>query len=448
MQQGGMLDAIYIHCIILGVLAEIILIYCLIDDKIRFAPKLPIKLLQMTFVFFVLFGCNILGTKISGTYWIITNTIFTVIVEFCLFMFLIDLSVERLIFLFFLVKNGQDCLYLLSVNIYREGFPILTAYQNLGFRILYLAIVLVAVLLVIFWLSRYLKPLLEAEKDRVDWRIFSIIPLTFFINSRALLYPMVVRNTSSFPVIFTKSLLWVIAFGSVHAALLYMINQRVRMMNLEQELHIKEMQVNIQAERYEGICHSIDNVRKMKHDLRHHIVALNHLLTNGSVEEAKNYLEKFVKSNELEEDISYCDNAVVDALLIYNIHRMKIDKVEYQLSVHLPEKLEVEEDDICTVIANLLENAVDAACRCNTVKRYVEINMEEKGNVMIVLHFKNSYEGTLPDFDKEILSSKGKRKGVGIKSVRRVVEKYNGVINFIPEDSMLTVNVLLGLHSE
>ena len=100
------------------------------------------------------------------------------------------------------------------------------------------------------------------------------------------------------------------------------------------------------------------------------------------------------------------------------------------MNIKVPMKMEFKGADICLILGNLLENAVEAAEKAKK-KKYIKIQMKyDRGNLLIFLM--NSYQGRLIKMkDKRLKSTKSDagNHGVGLPSVYRAVAKYNGTVD-------------------
>lgn len=136
--------------------------------------------------------------------------------------------------------------------------------------------------------------------------------------------------------------------------------------------------------------------------------------------------------------ISNSGNIVIDSLLGYWHLVAKREGIDFLVNVSIPMKMSFKGADICLILGNLLENAVEAAEKVRENK-YIKIKMKyDKSNLLIFLI--NSYQGQLIKMkDKSLKSTKSDvgNHGVGLPSVYRAVAKYHG-IHAVP-----TVNLYL-----
>ncbi|MGN0335462.1 MAG: sensor histidine kinase [Lachnospiraceae bacterium] len=178
---------------------------------------------------------------------------------------------------------------------------------------------------------------------------------------------------------------------------------------------------------------------KLYHDMNHHFDALYHLLQDGYQEQAKKYLEEIRTPSDYTKMEVHTGISVLDAI-VYEMRLKAQEKgivFEMEISM-LPCDIGFENKDICSLFANLLENAVEASEN----KVYVQI---KRINQTLLAVVKNDYSVKPVINEKKFVSLKKDKilHGWGIQIVEQIVEKYEGSIEYDLEDEMFTVSVML-----
>lgn len=100
--------------------------------------------------------------------------------------------------------------------------------------------------------------------------------------------------------------------------------------------------------------------------------------------------------------------------------------------------------DLCAVISNLLENAVEACTRMNSQDRFINVKISATTNFLLTIIIENNYEGEILRSGNVFISSKKKgRKGIGISSVLNIIEQYNGISKFEYQNQLFKAAILL-----
>ena len=183
---------------------------------------------------------------------------------------------------------------------------------------------------------------------------------------------------------------------------------------------------------------SILQLRDAKHNMKNNLVSILAYAENRQH-------EKIIQGgfiNEIMEEsgmtiaaISNSGNIVIDSLIGYWYVTAKKKEIDFQTDICIPMMLPFKGADICLILGNLLENAVEAAQKVDG-KKYIEIKMKyDKNNIL--LSVTNSYSGKLlKTKDHRLKSTKtdAENHGVGLASVYRAVAKYCGTV--IIDDSV------------
>ena len=113
------------------------------------------------------------------------------------------------------------------------------------------------------------------------------------------------------------------------------------------------------------------------------------------------------------------------------------------MQLDLPECLPVDEINLCLVLSNLLENALEASLRTAPARRRIKLTAYLHGSSLALIQVENTYDGVIREKDGVFLSSKRKGDGVGIQSVRHIAEKSGGVSTVTYQDGLFCVKVML-----
>jgi hypothetical protein len=166
-----------------------------------------------------------------------------------------------------------------------------------------------------------------------------------------------------------------------------------------------------------------ETVSILHHDFKYHIKTIDELLQAGHVHEIERYLADIKKQRPEEDAHYYCQNHAVNALLSSYAKRCKELRIRYDVRVDLPETLSIQDYDICVVLGNLLENAVEA---CQKLECSREIKLEIKtGDSMLAVMVKNSFNGVVNEKNGKLASTK-KDGGLGLPGIQAIANNHDG----------------------
>lgn len=144
---------------------------------------------------------------------------------------------------------------------------------------------------------------------------------------------------------------------------------------------------------------------------------------------------------------SFCNRAPVDALLQYYSVAAQRQEIRADLALTMPAGVPLGDVEWCTVLGNLLENALEACQRQSQGERRMSLTSRAtKGTLFLLVE--NTYDGQFGRSEGRILSRKtgGLRYGIGLSSVRETVERRGGTLDLYPGEDVFQVGITLPLR--
>lgn len=189
-----------------------------------------------------------------------------------------------------------------------------------------------------------------------------------------------------------------------------------------------------QAELLERDYTTLNNVyavnAKLFHDFHNHIGALRHLLTHEKYVEAVQYLDELQAPVREMTDTVWTGDETVDYLINSKAAAAAADQIQFQAQVEFPQHTNIRSVDLCAILGNLLDNALEAAGQVTEPEeRFVRLTIR-RINQMLVIKVENRFV-TLPAQEQgELKTTKteGGLHGWGLKSARTAAEKYDGMV--------------------
>ena len=194
---------------------------------------------------------------------------------------------------------------------------------------------------------------------------------------------------------------------------------------LEQEEHSLNWYVEEAKTRY-------DETKSFRHDIRNHIAVVKNLLQNRKLEEAVSYMEDM---EDMAEKMSFpcsTNNPVVDILVGNKLGIAKSMGIDVDCSLLLPYPCSLRDIDICIILSNALDNAIEAVKRLDAgMEKYIQVSGRIQGD-FLMMEIENSFHG------------KGAfKKGTGLSNVKKVAEKYGGAMSIETQENKFVLHVLL-----
>lgn len=206
----------------------------------------------------------------------------------------------------------------------------------------------------------------------------------------------------------------------------YIINQVSENAKLKYELEISQRQSEMQMEHYNELDNKYEMSRKIIHDFKKHLNTIE-ALKNQSNEKAYDYAVEMEKEIDSLYMRFLCSNKVLSIIMSQKISAAEKNNILVTTDIQdIPFDF-ISALDITALFANIWDNAIEACCKLDKSKRYIELIIK-KINGFIFISAKNSFDGNIVTNKENILSSKEKHIGMGLSIIRSVAEKYNGIL--------------------
>lgn len=202
---------------------------------------------------------------------------------------------------------------------------------------------------------------------------------------------------------------------------------------------VASFEMEIMQKYYAEVENMYSKMRGWRHDYRHHIQAMKVHAANREYEEIDKYLDMLDDDLTNVETVIKTGNRMADAILNSKLSLAAQKDIQVKADAKIPVSLTVSELDLCIVIGNLLDNAIEACMELPPEQRLIRIYMEMKGNYLYMA-LTNTAGG---EKKKSFRTSKGKGHGFGIARTDAIVKKYGGYITRASEDEAFSTEVLL-----
>ena len=188
-------------------------------------------------------------------------------------------------------------------------------------------------------------------------------------------------------------------------------------------------------------------IRVWQHDMKQHLNCMNDMLIKNDVTGAAKYLEKFTDSVRATYLRISSGNYIADAVLSSKISVALERGVAFDCKASLPENLPIDDVDFCSMLSNILENAIEA-CERITDKPFIRCNVEKIKNQLII-DVENSSDGNYKKNGEvfESLKEKGMH-GIGLRHTQSIIEKYEGLFSINADENIFKILVSIPLKDE
>lgn len=194
---------------------------------------------------------------------------------------------------------------------------------------------------------------------------------------------------------------------------------------------------------------SMLQMRDVKHNMKNNLISILAYAENGDCAKVMNYIEEIMEEGALNfSSISDTGNVVIDSLVNYWSARARRIDIEFSVELNIPMQMPFRAADLCLILGNALENAVEAAR--SSENKYIKLHIKyDKNNLLI--YVLNSFNGCVRKTKDGKYKSTKKNAGVhgvGLESIYRAAQKYHGTVLAENSDKEFLLKVLLYCPSE
>lgn len=180
-----------------------------------------------------------------------------------------------------------------------------------------------------------------------------------------------------------------------------------------------------------------------RHDMRHHLMAINGFLGQGDLRQAENYIQKVCGDIDSITPKRFSKNELVNLLCTAFADQAEQRGVRLTVDAPLPETVPLSNTDFCAMISNGLENALNAAAGLDEPRRWVSFCCGVQLRKLFI-EIKNPYCGEITLRDGLPVSGRPDH-GYGCYSIKTIVERYRGIYAFQPENGIFLLRIALPL---
>ena len=264
----------------------------------------------------------------------------------------------------------------------------------------------IATFLVIFVMSKYMY--VAYDKEMI---VFSIVAVLVLISSNILLF------------------------------YLFEHYQRINYEKDREQLLKQEMEYK--AEYYKDLSNKQKITNKTMHDLKNQLFALKESLKKDTGEGIKK-ITSICDDILLSKPISYTGNETIDALISVKTEMMKNENINFRYSIFMATNSSIDIYDMCIILGNLLDNAIEASRYVQDKNRSVELNIRQHEKY-ISMNVCNTVETKVQIENNKIKTTKKNKElhGFGIMSIKEISQKYNGNCTFKQDGDKFQAIVML-----
>lgn len=292
--------------------------------------------------------------------------------------------------------------------------------------------------------SPYLAEAVEYTRPLPVWNYLTAIPVIFFSIFRMEISDILPTQVlERKPELLVLAALWLVCIFTVHYVSLRILARLAQSYAIREQFRTVRLLTSVQTSQMASLQNNLEQLIKLRHDFLHHCITIKGLLEANNTDAAMEYIDNYLKSKTYTTTTRYCSNLSANSLLNYYLQTAKELSFHVKTDISLPEVLPLPDVDFCTILGNLLSNALEACERQDSGTPCISVSIRQTGTSMITLLISNTYTHEIRKQDDRFISSKRNEPGIGTVSVRYLVERYHGILKYNYGNGIFEVYILL-----
>ena len=291
-------------------------------------------------------------------------------------------------------------------------------------------LVIIASRIILFLFLIIIKRISVIKKKNVidmsnkEWLQFLIFPIFTLITVIVMTNSMVTSYHEDIVNVYYVIAIVLIVLNMV---VFHLINEILENSQRIREADILKQQSIGQLELYNSLRKNYDIQRKRTHEYKNQIMCIDSLLKKKKYDKLEEYINSIFNRLDGQLDMVDTNNEVVNAIINAKYYEALQNDVLFILKINDLSHIKVSDEDIVTILSNLLDNAIEAAGQCEIDKRTVGIRLLYEDDVLSIA-VSNSYK-TEPEIMEDgymrTIKDDKEQHGLGIRNVVATLEKYN-----------------------
>ena len=419
----------------------VVLSYFVFRKHFRYS-KTVVQLVSIL-MFLVQFGTRY-WSALHGINTSITMSIFRLVIFIIGYAILFDQRFGKILFIELIFANLGNFILIAAVCLERNLFPhidhhLYCWHASVVMILLHLVITLPWALEV----RKYFIPMLDNHWVKKEWNYYWLVPVIFYIIWQYQINGGTETGLENIQNPHNVIFLFIINFGSllIYYIMLMMDGQLARNLELEDRQHHRELE----QVAYQALQDRMEETRRMRHDLRHHIHMVSYYLEEKEYDKLQEYVNTYRDSIPDGDKISFCNHRIINNIIFYFASQAREHEIDFDAKLSIAEDMAMNDHEIAVLLGNLIENAMDACMEQESSERRIII--KGKGDAhSLIFTIDNTFENEIKKNKKgEFITTKPSGNGIGINSAKKIVERYNGFFSADKKGDMFCVSFMLNL---
>lgn len=308
---------------------------------------------------------------------------------------------------------------------------------------IYRFVCLVTSKILLFYVSRIILKikLNKFEKTPLStWVLITIIPLMTIFIMVTITELAVFNNDARVTFYLFLSLIGLIITNIIFYILFVKLGKEYEIVT---ENRLLKQNIKLQNKHSNETKKLYKEIRIMRHDMKNQLISLRSLILDENYEKAVEHSNSILNNIDNTKKILFTKNDMLNAIVSnkFSEANSKGIKTSYHINYEIDDK--IEDSDINILFGNLFDNAIEACEKLESNKEIILII--DKKRDYILIEVKNTIEKSVLKINPNLTTTKYNKlnHGIGVKSIKNIVQKYDGIINYNENGNMFSCNILI-----
>lgn len=279
--------------------------------------------------------------------------------------------------------------------------------------------------------------------DGIPWKYWAIIILTTIILS--VLSQLYISSQRSYYSATPMTLIFLLFIFLAILATYYLSHLITNSYESLIESQKIKQRLELQLDYLDRSSMMIEQLRRDKHEMKNVYFYLNSLIKTNKLQELEEFIDQKLMRRYRQLEVISTGNTFIDYLLTQKINEAHEHHIHTMTDILIPEDLSIDSDDLCGLLLNLFDNAIDASKKephgdiqiyMKLYKNYLSIKIRNKSTTDVL---KNNPHLFTTKNDSQ-------NHGIGLRVIQSIVKKYNGILNISMNSGYFVVDILMELN--
>ncbi|GMQ64736.1 sensor histidine kinase [Vallitalea maricola] len=233
----------------------------------------------------------------------------------------------------------------------------------------------------------------------------------------------------------------ILGLGIVNIVSLLIYDKLLAQSKKDLELQLKIQQYEMQSKYFDEINNATLKLKSLRHDMSNHLGNIKGLLRYKEYTKLEEYLNKLLSQIDEVDKIIITKYPAISALLNRKYARAGKNNINCVMNIGSVDNLTIDTVDICIILGNLIDNAIEATIKVDENNRYIKLDINNVNNYLVI----DCVNSTVGSENISLDTTKADKEihGIGLKNINQIVEKYYGNMEIMCIKDYFSVNIML-----